>query len=162
MSPVRPVREPGPEWINKRVNPLVGVKRTRVSGSPNMALATTSHIERFFLTVRQGNKRCARKTLAYSKKWDNHALTASIQIFLYNMVRVHETLKKTPAVALGVADRRWTLEDVVAMTDTFHKAKEVAAFEKAFSKFASHPVAHVPPPIKFAPRTQWRLNPQPS
>ncbi|MBL9144015.1 MAG: hypothetical protein JNM99_10085 [Verrucomicrobiaceae bacterium] len=102
------VRVDAPTWQTMRVNPLVGVERKGITGAPDLRSSTVCHIERFFLTMRQGNKRCARKTLAYSKDWDNHALTASIHIFVYNLVRVHETLKKTPAVALGIVDKRWT------------------------------------------------------
>lgn len=126
----------GPEILKTRTNPLVGVDRVAVMGTPDLRTATVCHVERFFLTMRQNNKRCARKTLAYSKDWDNHALTSSLHIFVYNLVRKHETLKTTPAMALGIVDRRWTLEDVVAMTATYWTAKENAAFEKAFSEIS--------------------------
>lgn len=111
--------------------------------------------------MRQGNKRCARKTLAYSKSWDNHALTASLYIFIYNMVRVHETLKTTPAVALGVAAKRWTLEQVVAMTDDYGKRMEAAEFEAAFSEsmFTTQPrAARTYEPQK--PKVPWYLDPE--
>jgi hypothetical protein len=127
---------------------------------PDLRTATVSHIERYFLTVRQGNKRCARKTLAYSKKWDNHALTASVHIFIYNLVRKHETTRTTPAVALGIVDRRWTLEDVVEMTDAYLKRQDDAAFEIAFaSQFAAKPTSRE----TFTPRTRktpWYLDPE--
>lgn len=111
--------------------------------------------------MRQGNKRVARKTLAYSKSWDNHALTASIHMFVYNLVRRHETTKTTPAVKLGIVDRRWTLEDVVDMTDRYFKAKEDAAFMAAFEspKFATAPSSNrVWEPV--APKTPWYLDPE--
>ena len=44
--------------------PLVGVEREAIQGNPDLSTATVCHVERFFLTVQQGNKRCARKTLA--------------------------------------------------------------------------------------------------
>lgn len=93
---------PAHEWVKFRVNPLVGVEREAIVGKPNLRTATVCHAERYFLTTRQNNKRLARKTLAYSKRWDNHALMASVQTFIYNMVRKHESLGTTPAVALGV------------------------------------------------------------
>ena len=58
------------------------MQREKIAGNPNLRTSTVCHIERFFLTVRQQNKRNARKTLAYSKRWDNHALTASLHIFV--------------------------------------------------------------------------------
>ena len=128
------------EVLKRRTAPLVGVKREAIMGNPNLRSSTVCHIERYFLTMRQGNKRCARKTLAYSKLWDNHALTASIHIFVYNLVRKHEALKgQTPAQALGVVGERWTLEDVVAMTERHLDAKEEAAFESAFAGFTMAP-----------------------
>lgn len=155
------VRVDAPTWQTMRVNPLVGVERQRITGNPNLRTSTVCHIERFFLTMRQGNKRCARKTLAYSKSWDNHALTASIHIFIYNLVRVHETLKTTPAVKLGIVDKRWTLEDVVAMTERYMQAQEELQFEAAFasSAFAVKPSSQRTwEPV--APLTPWYLDPQ--
>jgi len=149
----------GPEWLKHRVDPLVGVEREAICGRPDLSTSTVCHIERFFLTMRQGNKRCARKTLAYSKTWDNHSRTASIHIFVYNLVRKHETTKTTPAQALGIVDRRWTLEDVVAMADGYWQAKEEKAFENAFAGFTSRPrAARVWQPQK--PKVPWYLNPQ--
>ena len=131
----------GHDWLKYKVNPLVGVDREAIHGKPDLSTSTVCHIERFFLTMRQGNKRCARKTLAYSKSWDNHALTASIHIFVYNLVRRHETLKRTPAQALGIVQERWTLENVVEMTNAYNSKKEEAQFEAAFAKFTTRPKA---------------------
>lgn len=154
-------RTPGHEWMKYRTNPLVGVERKAMRGNPDLATSTVCHVERFFLTMRQGNKRTARKTLAYSKSWDNHALTASIHIFVYNLVRKHETTKTTPAMTLGVVDRRWTLEDVVAMTDAYLASKEAAAFEAAFAGFTTQPTRSyvlTPTPKDQIP-TPWYLDP---
>lgn len=123
--------------MKRRMNPLVGVEREAVLGNPDLKTSTVCHMERFFLTMRQVNKRCACKTLAYSKDWENHALTSSVHIFVYNMVRRFETTKTTPAMKLGIVDRRWTLEGVVDMTDAFLKAKEDRAFEAAFPQFST-------------------------
>jgi IS1 family transposase len=155
------VRVDAPTWQTQRVNPLVGVERKGISGNPNLRTSTVCHIERFFLTMRQGNKRCARKTLAYSKSWDNHALTASIHIFVYNMVRVHETLKTTPAVKLGLAEKRWTLEHVVEMTERYVKAQEESQFEAAFAsaQFSVKPSSQRTWEPQ-APLTPWYLDPQ--
>lgn len=153
------VRVDAPTWQTMRVNPLVGVERKRITGNPDLHSSTVCHMERFFLTMRQGNKRCARKTLAYSKSWDNHALTASVHIFLYNLCRVHETLKTTPAVKLGIVDRRWTLEDVVTMTEAHLKAQDDAVFAAAFDGFNTKPTSQrVWEPQ--APKTPWYLDPE--
>ena len=153
-------KSPAHEWPRYRVDPLVGVEREAICGTPDLATATVCHVERFFLTVRQGNKRCARKTLAYSKLWTNHALTASVQIFLYNFCRKHESIKATPAVTLGVTDHRWTLEEVVAMTDRYMRAQEDMKFEAAFeSQFSETPrAARVYP--QGTPKVPWYLDPE--
>lgn len=155
---------PGHEWIKYSVDPVVGVERQAVCGTPDMSKATTCHIERYFLTMRQGNKRFARKTLAYSKDWDNHSLATSIHIFVYNLVRRHEATKKTPAVALGIVDRRWTMEDVVNMTDAYLAAKQEAEFEAAFAtaSFNTTPTARrtYEPTPKAEILTPWYLDPE--
>ena len=134
------VKADGPEWQKFRVSPLVGVTRTAIYGKPNLKTATVAHAERVFLTVRQSNKRCARKTLAYSKTYENHAATASIQTFIYNLCRKHTSLAgDTPAQVLGIVDRRWTLEDVVKMADSHESKKENAAFEMAFASYEFKP-----------------------
>ena len=159
-------KEFGKEWtpdanyLKKRVDPLKRVERRAVKGKPDLSTATVCHIERFFLTTRQGNKRLARKTLAYSKKWDNHAATSSVFAFIYNLVRKHEALHgRTPAQVLGVADKRWAIGDVVEMVEAFHKAKEDAAFESAFAAATfvekQRPVRTYEP-VK--PKTPWYLD----
>lgn len=159
----RAIKVEGHEWMKFRVDPLVGVEREAVFGKPDLKSSTVCHMERFFLTMRQSNKRTARKTLAYSKDWGNHALSSSISIFIYNMVRRHETTKVTPAQALGVVDRRWTLEDVVDMTDRYFKAKEEAAFEAAFAtpRFSITPRAKrtYEPTPKAQLKLPWYLDP---
>lgn len=150
------IKVDGPRWQTMRVNPLVGVERKAIIGAPDLKTSTVCHMERFFLTMRQSNKRCIRKTLAYSKSWDNHALSASIYIFVYNFVRKHETLKTTPALRLGVADKRWTLEDVVAMTAEHMKGQEALLFEAAFAVKPSSNRVYEP----VAPLTPWYLDPE--
>lgn len=151
---------PGHEYVKFRSSKLLGTERKRMSGNPDLEKGTTSHIERFFLTVRQGNKRSARKTLAYSKDWDNHALVTSIHIFIYNMIRKHETLKTAPAVKLGIIKNPWTLERVVAMTDEYLERKENEMFEAAFeAQFSTEPK----PRLSFErqePKTPWYLDPE--
>jgi hypothetical protein len=82
-----------------------------------------------------------------------------VQIFLYNFCRKHESLKTTPAVALGLADRQWTLEQVVEMTDRYIRAQDDMKFEAAFeSQFSETPRAsrtYVPR----TPKVPWYLDP---
>jgi IS1 family transposase len=109
--------------------------RKAVLGNPDMSKATTAHIERFFLTMRQELTRFARLTLGYSKDLRMHKLAVDLHMGIYNLVRKHTTLGgATPAMAAGVEDRRWTMDDVVTMTEAYWTAKEEAAFEAAFAE----------------------------
>jgi len=79
-------------------------------GNPDKARICTSHVERGNLSVRMGIRRMTRLTNAFSKKWHNHESALAIWFVFYNFVRIHMTLKTTPAVAAGIADEPWTVE----------------------------------------------------
>ena len=89
-------------------------------------------IERAFLTVRQELKRFQRKGLGYSKDLDMHKHAVALLLGVYNLVRRHKTLGTTPAVAAGLEEKRWSLEQVVEMTSEYMRRKEEAVFEAAF------------------------------
>jgi hypothetical protein len=89
-----------------------------VCGSPDMDKISTSHVERSNLTLRMGSRRFTRLTNAFSKKFENHMHAVSFYFMVYNFVKVHGTVKTTPAIAAGVTDFRWTMEDIVTMADT--------------------------------------------
>lgn len=116
MPPVRPDRRNG-------IPKIAEATRKPVVGSPDLATLTTCHIERAFLTVRQELKRYQRQGLGYSKDLEMHKLATSLHFGLYNLVRKHKTLKTTPAVAAGVEEKAWGLEDVVSMTEAYWKPK---------------------------------------
>jgi hypothetical protein len=63
-----------------------------------------------------GQRRFTRLTNGFSKKLANHAAAVSLYVTHYNLCRVHEALRTTPGVALGVADRVWTLGDLLDAT----------------------------------------------
>jgi hypothetical protein len=90
---------------------VVAVEHQIVSGFP--VKISTSYVERQNLTLRMTQKRFARLTNAFSKKLTNHAAAVSLYVAHYNLCRVHEALKTTPAVALGIADRVWTIGDLI-------------------------------------------------
>ena len=113
---------------------IAKAERKAVVGSPDLNTLTTCHIERVFLTVRQELKRFQRQGLGYSKDLEMHKLAVSLHFGIYNLVRKHKTLGTTPAVAAGVEQEPWGLEDVVEMTANYMRRKEEAAFEVAFSE----------------------------
>ena len=87
--------------------------RAAVIGSPDLESLTTSHIERAFLTVRQELKRFQRKGLGYSKDLETHKRAVALHFGVYNFVRQPHTLGTTPAVAAGLEEKPWNLEQVV-------------------------------------------------
>lgn len=90
---------------------VVAVSREAVQGDP--LDISTSYVERQNLTVRMSNRRFTRLTNGFSKKLENHLAAVSLYVAHYNLCRSHEALKTSPAVALGVAERVWTIGDLV-------------------------------------------------
>src|SRR6476660_2001176 len=109
---------------NEGVRRMQTAERAAVVGSPDLESLTTSHVERAFLTVRQELKRFGRKTLGYSKDLDTHKLAVALHFGVYNFVRKHHSLGTTPAVAAGLEEKPWSLEEVAEMTEDYWRGKE--------------------------------------
>lgn len=90
---------------------VVAVERDVISGIP--AHISTSYVERQNLSLRMGQKRFSRLSNGFSKKLDNHVAAVSLYVSHYNLCRVHEALRTTPAVAVGLVDRVWTIGDLL-------------------------------------------------
>jgi len=105
----------------KRYSPAkcVGVEVHRVSGNPALADVSTSYVERQNLTMRMSMRRFTRLTNAFSRKVENLAAAVSLHFMFYNFARPHKTLAnpypRTPAMAAGVADHVWKIEEIVAL-----------------------------------------------
>jgi IS1 family transposase len=95
----------------------VGVKKSRMIGKPDEKHVSTSHVERSNLSIRMQNRRFTRLTNAFSKKLDNHIHALALYFAFYNFCRIHKSLRVTPAMAAGITDKLWTLEDIVARID---------------------------------------------
>ncbi len=87
---------------------VVAVSKEVVSGEPDQYIST-SYVERQNLSLRMGQRRFTRLTNGFSKKLDNHVAAVALYVAHYNLCRVHEALRTTPAKAIGVADRAWTI-----------------------------------------------------
>jgi hypothetical protein len=87
-----------------------------VEGHPDQKHISTSLVERHNLTMRMGMRRFTRLTNAFSKKAENHRAAVGLHFAHYNFVRQHKSLRVTPAMAAGVSDRMWSLEDLVEQT----------------------------------------------
>jgi IS1 family transposase len=103
----------------KRYSPPVctGARKTLVNGCPREDQVSTSYIERQNLTMRMSMRRFTRLTNGFSKKAQNLAAAVSLHFMHYNFVRIHQTLRCTPAMAAGVSKRLWEIEDIVALID---------------------------------------------
>jgi hypothetical protein len=86
-----------------------------IRGEPDLDHVSTSYVERSNLTLRMGWRRFTRLTNAFRKKVENLGHGVAIHMMHYNFCRVHTTLKQTPAMAAGVADRQWSIADMVAL-----------------------------------------------
>jgi IS1 family transposase len=88
-------------------------EKNSVSGFPNMALASTSHVERLNGTTRLHMRRLTRLTYAFSKKRENFEAAVALHFAYYNFVKRHITLRATPAMAAGIEHDFWTVGDLV-------------------------------------------------
>jgi IS1 family transposase len=94
-----------------------GSKKIRVMGSPDIEAVSTSYVERQNLTMRMHMRRFTRLTNAFSKKVENHAHAVALHMMYYNFVRIHKTLRMTPAMAAGVTDRLWEMADIAKLVE---------------------------------------------
>ncbi len=115
-----------PEAAKGRYSPAecTGAIKTPIEGKPDPKHISTSFVERSNLSIRMGNRRMTRLTNAFSKKAENHAHMMAIYFMHYNFVRIHQTLKITPAMAAGVTPKLWEMSDMVAILGAWEAAKE--------------------------------------
>lgn len=95
---------------------VVWAERNVIAGRPDQRHISTSIIERQNLTMRMSMRRFTRLTNAFSKKLENLQAAVALHFAHYNFVRIHKSLRITPAMAAGVTDRLWTLEELVERT----------------------------------------------
>lgn len=129
--PPKPRLVPPPDLVyiqlvkERRGNRVVRVHKRVVFGRDGSAGVSTSYVERNNLTVRQGISRFVRKTLSFSKRRRQHRSHFSLYKAWYNLVKTHKTLRtrvdgvggrwkrRTPAMAAGITDHIWTLEEIL-------------------------------------------------
>jgi IS1 family transposase len=94
-----------------------GARKEAITGRPDKAMVSTSHVERQNLTMRMGMRRFTRLTNGFSKKLENHLHMLSLYFVHYNFVRVHKSLRMTPAMAAGVSNTLHDMEWIVGLID---------------------------------------------
>lgn len=107
--------------------PCLGARKIPIKGNPDPKHISTSYSERNNLNVRMHSRRMTRLTNAFSKKFENHAHAMALHFLYYNFVRVHQTLKVSPAMPAGVTNRLWEMKDVVDMIEAWESVDFRAA-----------------------------------
>ena len=109
----------------RKYSPAVctGSIKTPVAGAPDPKYISTSYVERQNLNMRMGMRRFTRLTNAFSKKIDNHLHALALYFMFYNFVRIHKTLRVSPAMAAGVADKLWDVGDLVQLIEAYEARK---------------------------------------
>jgi IS1 family transposase len=115
-----------PESAKGRYSPAecIGAHKERIEGNPDPKHISTSYAERSNLSVRMHTRRFTRLTNAFSKKVENHAHSVALFAMYYNFVRIHKTLRTTPAMAAGVTARLWDIGDIVEMLEAWEVAEK--------------------------------------
>lgn len=95
---------------------VVAVEKSYIAGNPDLNITSTSYVERQNLTMRMNMRRFTRLTNAFSKKVENLKAAVCLHFAHYNFVRIHKTLKCTPAMEAGVVNALWTMNDLIGAT----------------------------------------------
>ncbi|MDZ4683852.1 MAG: IS1 family transposase [Planctomycetaceae bacterium] len=106
-----------PKSAERRYSPgqCIGTVPTVVSGRPDPEHISTSFVERQNWTVRGTMRRYTRLSNGFSRKIENHMAAVALNYFSYNFIKIHSTLRTSPAMAAGVTDRLFDVSDLVAL-----------------------------------------------
>jgi hypothetical protein len=110
------------DWSAKgRYSPAecIGAHKQPIEGNPDPKHISTSYAERQNLNVRMHTRRFTRLTNAFSKKVENHAHSVALFAIYYNFVRIHKTVRTTPAMAANVTKRLWEIGDIVDVLEAW-------------------------------------------
>jgi hypothetical protein len=91
--------------------------------SPNSRLAWPSTSASICALWSEKPRRYTRLSNGFSRKLENHAAATALNYFAYNFIRIHRTLRVSPAMAAGVTDRLWNVEDLVALWESYERRR---------------------------------------
>jgi IS1 family transposase len=113
-----------------RYSPAVcnGTKKHTITGNPDKKHISTSYVERSNLTMRMHMRRFTRLTNAFSKSLEHHIAAVSLHMMYYNFVRIHQTLRITPAMAAGVVDHVMEVSDIVKLMEDADRERDANNF----------------------------------
>ena len=100
----------------------IGCEMRIVTGAPDSEHISTSFVERQNWTVRTNNRRYTRLSNGFSRKLENHAASVALGYFAYNFIKIHRTLRMSPAMAAGVTNRLFEVRDLVALWEESERA----------------------------------------
>ena len=106
---------------------IIGIDIRHVSGNPDPKHISTSFVERQNWTARTRMRRYTRLSNGFSRKLRNHAASVALNYFAYNFIHIHKTLRMSPAMAAGVTDRLWDVNDLVLEWERSEKEEKSAA-----------------------------------
>lgn len=128
-----------PEAAKGRYSPAecTGIIKKTIEGKPDPKHVSTSYAERQNLTMRMSMRRFTRLTNAFSKKFENHAHMVAIYAVFYNFLRIHKTLRVTPAMSAGLSDTLMSWSDIVALMDADQPAKKRGPYKKTVPQISN-------------------------
>jgi len=103
---------------------IINSEVIRIVGDPDPKHVRTSFAERQNWTVRTNMRRYTRLSHGFSRKVQNHAAAVALDYFAYNFIKIHRTLRRSPAMAAGVADQHWEVSDLVAHWESYEREAE--------------------------------------
>jgi IS1 family transposase len=112
----------------KRYSPakIVSTQLEVIKGNPNPKHISTSYVERQNWTTRTTMRRYTRLSNGFSRKLQNHEAAVALNYFAYNFIKIHRTLRVSPAMAAGVTTRLWEVSDLVALLAEAEAGKKAA------------------------------------
>jgi IS1 family transposase len=105
----------------------IGCRSAAITGNPDPKHISTSFVERQNWSVRTAMRRYTRLSNGFSRKIQNHSAAVALNYFAYNFIKIHRTLRVSPAMAAGVTDRLWEVSDLVALWEECERRLERAA-----------------------------------
>lgn len=120
----------------KRYSPAecLGAQKQEITGKPDPKHVSTSYVERQNLTMRMHMRRFTRLTNGFSKKVENHVAAISLHFFYYNLVRTHQTLRMTPAMAAGVCASPMEIGDIVRILEQWEASQKASKGDSAYGE----------------------------
>jgi IS1 family transposase len=104
----------------------IGAETRVVTGNPDPKHISTSYVERHNWTLRTTMRRYTRLSNGFSRKLRNHAAATALNYFAYNFIQIHRTTRMSPAMAAGVTNRLWSVQDLVTLWES-READQIAA-----------------------------------